>query len=223
MADVIEPIASVLTQNEIVDILNLEEADLAANALVQLGLYTNSITPGPSTTLANLTEATFGGYARKTISAWNGPYVDQLGNAYLISALQVFTCDGTNGQGIIGSFLAKNNGGTLAVATNPGNAGEYHINFTVTNPGTLYQTAPRVNLTGATGTGATAHSIINGDGEVIDIVLDNPGSGYTTYTVVIDSPQSLVATNPFPAAVNMSAATDALPTTQQLTIPPISA
>ena len=223
MPDVIEPVVSVLSQNEIVDILNLEEADLVANPLVQLGLYTNAITPGPSTTLGDLTEATFGGYARATIATWNGPFVDQLGNAYLISDLVVFTCDGTSGQGIVGSFLAKNNGGTQAVATNPGNAGAYHINFTVTTQGTLYQQAPTVRLTGATGAGATAHAIIDGAGHVIDIVLDDPGSGYTTYVVVIDPPQSLVATNPFPASVNMSSATDALPTTQQLTIPPIAA
>jgi hypothetical protein len=200
----------------------LLETDLVAATNVQLGCYTNPVTWGRETTLDQITEATFGGYARETLAAWNGPWLDEDGNAYIISDLVVFVCDGTNGQGVEGLFLCKDNGGTQATATATGTATEYDPVFVITDPGTLYESAPRVTLNGATGSGATAHAEIAG-GLVVAIHLDTPGTGYTTFTVVIDPPRTLVAGGNFSVTQNMFAATDALPTNIQLSIPPIAA
>lgn len=49
--------------------------------------------------------------------------------------------------------------------------------FTVTNGGSGYSSAPPVTISGGSGTGATAHSVIS-NGVVIEVVLDTPGIGY---------------------------------------------
>ena len=50
-------------------------------------------------------------------------------------------------------------------------------NITVTNGGSGYGSAPSVTITGGSGTGATAHAVVQ-NGSVIQVVLDNPGTGY---------------------------------------------
>lgn len=52
-------------------------------------------------------------------------------------------------------------------------------NFTISNPGQFYLKAPYVLLVGGGGIGAKARAVIN-QGEIVDIVLDNPGRGYVT-------------------------------------------
>jgi hypothetical protein len=221
MPDLIEPASTTISNNEMFNLANQEKTALLANSSVQLGLYTNNVTANRNTKLSDLTEATFGGYSRQTISAWDGPYLDPTGNAYLLSPLQVFTCNGSGSNQCYGAFLASVNSGVQATATNVGNSGAYASAFVITNGGTLYETPPKVHLTGATGAGATAHAVLTG-GVVTSIVLDNPGSAYTTYTVVIDPPMSLVAVDPFVQPVGMALATDALPFIQEISIPAIT-
>lgn len=55
---------------------------------------------------------------------------------------------------------------------------------TVTNPGTGYTTSPTVAITGGGGTGATAVAVINGTGNVIDLVITNAGTGYTSVPTI---------------------------------------
>jgi hypothetical protein len=50
-------------------------------------------------------------------------------------------------------------------------------NITVTNGGSGYSSPPTVIISGGHGMGATAHSVIQ-SGVVIQVVLDNPGTGY---------------------------------------------
>ena len=50
-------------------------------------------------------------------------------------------------------------------------------NIRVTAGGSLYVSAPAVAITGGSGSGATAHSVIAG-GAVVAVVLDNPGVNY---------------------------------------------
>jgi hypothetical protein len=60
-------------------------------------------------------------------------------------------------------------------------------NITVTNGGSGYGSAPSVTITGGSGTGATAHAVVQ-NGSIIQIILDNPGHGYQVgdvLTVVI--------------------------------------
>ena len=55
--------------------------------------------------------------------------------------------------------------------------------ISVTNPGFNYQETPTVTILGD-GTGATAHAVVSG-GTIKNIVVDTPGSGYTTALVTI--------------------------------------
>lgn len=221
MPDLVEPASTTLTNAEVLAIAGLEKTALLANAQVQLGLYKSNVIVTRDTKLNVLTEATFGGYSRITLSAWNGPYADQFGSGYILSNLQIFTCDGTAGNQIYGYFATKANAGVRATATNVGNAGAYDVNFVVTNGGTLYEVPPTVHLTGATGSGATAHAVLT-NGVVTDIVLDTPGSGYTTYTVVIDYPSSLISVSPLAQPLSMNLATDAMACVQEIEIPTIT-
>jgi hypothetical protein len=62
-----------------------------ALALSTLHLYKAISSPlNPGTTLANLTEADYDGYALKTITAWLTPYLDPLGGATIQSGTQQF-------------------------------------------------------------------------------------------------------------------------------------
>jgi hypothetical protein len=56
-------------------------------------------------------------------------------------------------------------------------------NITVTNGGSGYGAAPSVSITGGSGTGATAHAIVE-NGSVIQVILDNPGIGYLATDVL---------------------------------------
>ena len=59
-------------------------------------------------------------------------------------------------------------------------------NITVTAGGSGYGSAPSVTISGGSGAGATAHAIVQ-NGSVIQVILDNPGTGYLatdTLTVV---------------------------------------
>ena len=52
----------------------------------------------------------------------------------------------------------------------------------LTNPGSGYTSAPQVTISGA-GTGATAHAVLDpGNGSVLGVLLDTPGTGYDATT-----------------------------------------
>ena len=55
--------------------------------------------------------------------------------------------------------------------------------FTVTNEGAGYVSAPAVTITGGGGSGATATAVLTED-KVTSIILNTPGSGYTTVPIV---------------------------------------
>src|SRR5262252_659874 len=68
-------------------------------------------------------------------------------------------------------------------------AGGVSPNIVVTAGGSGYVTPPSVTISGGSGSGATAHSVISG-GSVVQVVLDNPGSGFKagdTLTVTFGS------------------------------------
>lgn len=69
----------------------------------------------------------------------------------------------------------------------------------VINPGYGYQTAPSVQILGD-GSGATAHAIITTSGSIQEIVVDEPGTGYTSAIVQI-TPASGDTTGNLGAAV----------------------
>lgn len=188
---------------------------------LQVMLYQNPVTILPETSMAELIEANFGNYSRGDIASWSDVYKDSVGNSYALAPLHIFSCDGSSGNTIYGMAIVAGNGGDQATATNPGNSGAYDAGFVITDGGTDYTAAPRVRLTGATGSGATAHSVIT-NGVVTSIVLDTPGSGYTTFTVELDPPMNLIEAGNFPTPITMTDATDALAVVPELAIPPLS-
>lgn len=219
--DLQTPVQTVYKRTTISSILTAYLTALLTNT-TWIKLYQNNVVPSDQTNISDLQEATFGGYAKVAVGAFSAVNLDGGGNAYALSPLAVFQCDGTSGNTIYGAYLSTNDG-TTATATNAGNAGNYSGAFVITAGGSGYQSAPTVYLTGATGADAAAHAVISG-GAVTAIVLDNPGNGaYTTYTVVIDPPEQLVCTSPFGNPVNVTLATDAIPYVQEMEIPAITA
>ncbi len=68
--------------------------------------------------------------------------------------------------------------------------------FVITNGGSAYGAPPVVTISGGSGGGATAHTVITG-GVVTSIVLDNAGAGYKagdTLTLTFAPPSTTVAT-----------------------------
>jgi hypothetical protein len=51
--------------------------------------------------------------------------------------------------------------------------------FTISNPGQFYLKEPYIILVGGGGIGAKARAVVN-QGELVDIILENPGRGYTS-------------------------------------------
>lgn len=72
--------------------------------------------------------------------------------------------------------------GAEAVAAISGDANIERIN--ITNGGTGYTVAPKVQIVGGSGSGATATATVT-NGVVTDITLDNQGSGYTSTPTVM--------------------------------------
>ena len=221
MPDVYDPINAQMSVRSAIERLNDFTTDLLARSFCQLWLYQNNVVPAPGNTLAAFQEATYSGYARFTVNSFTNTAVDPQNNAYVTSALADFTCNGGGvNNTIYGSLLvATNPSGVQATATNAGNSGAYATTFTITAGGSGYQVPPAVHLTGATGTGATAHAVLT-NGVVTSIVLDTPGSAYTTYTVTIDPPMEIIKQNVLSqGGISMALATDALTTYTQLIEP----
>jgi hypothetical protein len=221
MPDVYDPINAQMSVRSSIERLNDFVTDLLGRSVLQLWLYQNNVTPAATNTLAAVQEANFSGYSRFTVGSFTATAVDPLNNAYVTSSLADFACNGGGvNNTIYGSLLVGTNpSGVQATATNAGNSGAYASSFTITAGGSGYQVAPAVHLTGATGTGATAHAVIT-NGVVTSIVLDTPGSAYTTYTVTIDAPVELLKQNVLTqAGISMALATDALQTYCQLIEP----
>lgn len=222
--DVYSPLSSAVTvlaaQEQLSDYL----VDIAARSIKQVGLYANNVTPNVNLTLANLTEASFGGYARITATPFTAIGRDPQGNSYATTPLLVFQANGNAPSNLIyGAFLvATKPGGTTATATNAGNgSGGYDTDFNVTNAGAGYEAAPPVTITGADGIGASAHAVINASGQVTSLVLDAAGSGYTTYTLTMQAPVELVKISQLSqTGIAMGAATNQLVTFMQVQMPP---
>jgi len=100
-------------------IVRLDWAPLISGSAPYTGakmkLFTNDITPDETTTLADLTEATFGGYAAATV-VWDTPYIDPTNLVHLVSDNVVFLCTGTPFESIYGYWLETSTGDYLGGA-----------------------------------------------------------------------------------------------------------
>jgi hypothetical protein len=87
-----------------------EKAAALAQVLVStpgsIGLFQNNYTPNDGTTLGNLTEATFGGYARQPITAATPSGSSAATLATISIAPVTFTSTVTAAQTIYGAFVA---------------------------------------------------------------------------------------------------------------------
>ena len=59
------------------------------------------------------------------------------------------------------------------------------VNVIVENPGTGYLFAPQVIISGTTGSGATATSVLDKNGGIAQVLITAPGTGYTTIPKII--------------------------------------
>lgn len=73
-------------------------------ATAECHLYSNDITPDPSTLEADFVEAAFGGYAAVAI-VWEDAYIDGAGNVHLPGNVPTFLCTGTPFEDIYGYYV----------------------------------------------------------------------------------------------------------------------
>lgn len=85
-------------------------------ASCKLKLFKNDILLTPATVKADLTEADFGGYAEKTITALLPAYIDPAGGASAQIATQQFDCDGTAPDNVVYGFWVETAAGVLVLA-----------------------------------------------------------------------------------------------------------
>lgn len=167
------------------------------------------------TTLANLTEATFGGYAPIPVTAFEGPYIDATGQPYMATPVAAFGADGTTSpDNIYGAYLTASIAGTTATGT-AGLTGGVITSTAITLGGTNYQAPPYITITDGTGHGAIIEATITG-GVVTALTIVAGGSGYTAPTLAFDAPSELVGGFNISPARSMGLATDGLPVVQQI-------
>ncbi len=161
--DIVEPINTTLSTYTTDLMLSSFATTLTSNSAVALKLYNNNVSVQPSTLLSALTETNFGGYAPILIASWNGPYVDVNLQAYILSALAIFTCNGTSSDNVYGAYLVADNGGTRATATATVASSTVSA-ITIGTAGTGYTIPPVATFSGGGGTGAAATFTLSGGG-----------------------------------------------------------
>lgn len=83
---------------------------------VLVHLYVNNVTPAKSTVLADLTEATFDGYANVNVLAagWTAPYVNAAGNGEMSTLAQAaFNATGTTTSEMAFGYYVTDNPATV--------------------------------------------------------------------------------------------------------------
>lgn len=170
-------------------------------------LFINNITVSASTDLADLSEAVAPGYAPISVNAIDGPYLDGSNNAYMSTPKLNFTTTGGGTDLVYGCYVVEQIG-AAASATFTGVSGEYTA--PVITPNTVpYAVPPRITPTGASGSGAVFTGVLTA-GILTGITINNPGSGYTTFTVNIEPPTKLIEVANFPAPEPLQNVTDAV-------------
>lgn len=177
-------------------------------ATIWLKLFLNEITVSAATVLSDLEEAQAPGYAPIAVTTLNGPFLDASGNAYLTTPEALWTCSGGGTDLEYGAYLVEATG-AAATVTFTLSSGSY-TDPVIGSGGTGYLVAPRVTVTGDTGSGAVLTATIT-DGVVTAINIINAGTAYTTVTATIEPPLKLVQAVNFPQARPLQLSTDAIP------------
>jgi len=96
---------------------------------VKMGLFTNNISPGPDTVLADLTEPTYASYAQAAATLPAGAFSDEDGKVFIdYGDLTWSLTTGDTPVTIIGAFIVDGTGQLLM-------AGKLDNPVTLTNPG----------------------------------------------------------------------------------------
>ncbi len=82
-----------------------------------LKLYQNDLVPTKGTVIADLTEATFTGYASITLTTWNGPYINASGNCVVLAGQKQFDTASpyTVGNNVYGYWVESSTGDLLLI------------------------------------------------------------------------------------------------------------
>lgn len=190
-------------------------ATLVAAPYVACKLFKTNVTITQQTTLDNLVEADYAGYAPSVVTTYQSTYIDPAGFAWATTPLQNFVCAGGGTANTIYSAGLVQSTGSAATATGTQSGGAVNA-ITVTAGGTGYLLPPRVTITDATvGVGATAHAVLTA-GVVTSIVIDTGGSGYTGPVIALERPVRLIAGKSFNSGQIMALSTDAVQVIMQI-------
>jgi len=227
MPDVYDPIAAQMSAAAAINQLNAFNTDLIGRTHLLLELYQNNVSPSAGNTLAAFTEATYSGYAAiSAVTPLTGVStgLNASNQAYQDAGLFAFACNGAGVSNTIygATLVGTPTTSTQATATATESGGLYN-SVTITNAGAGYTRAPKVTATGATGSGALLHSTLSATGTVATIVIDSPGSGYTTATLSIEEPLELIKQIVFPNPISMALATDLINTYLEIVEPAVAA
>lgn len=229
MPDLYDPISAQMTQLSAQDRLTDFIAELNLRTNLFLICYQTNVSASPTNTLASLSEATFSGYARTTLSGTlnTTQAVDSNNNAYNQPNQAFFASNGGGvanqiyGTALVGS--PRTGTATAPTVTGTGGTGGSYVGLVPAATAAVYQAPPAVRITGSLGVGgaaATAVSVLNASGNVASITITAAGSGYTTYTATLDPPLVLIKQNVLSqTGISMALVTDGLPTYVQLIEP----
>lgn len=78
---------------------------------MKVRLFQNNIVPTPATTIADLTEATFDGYAASTVIVWSPAGVDDSGFALAIGDMKLFQMSGSTTPNLIYGYYVCDDAG----------------------------------------------------------------------------------------------------------------
>ncbi|MGL4555272.1 MAG: hypothetical protein ACRC33_29245 [Gemmataceae bacterium] len=109
---------AVLTRAEKIALLNaMTAADTGTLDEAKVGLFSNEITPNDLTVLADLTEAAYTGYAKKSVAAWGAAFLDENGKPRITAqSLQFNPTASTATDTVRGYFVTNAAGDTLKFA-----------------------------------------------------------------------------------------------------------
>lgn len=83
-----------------------------------------------------------------------------------------------------------------AIAHRPGlisaivDASDTISGYNIVQPGAGYNSPPNISISGGGGSNAAATAVLNSDGEIESVTVDNAGSGYTSFpNIIVDAPE----------------------------------
>jgi len=159
----------------------------AADTLTFLGTQLGGTTPLNDAVVTVLTASSINSINAFTLATQGSGYSNTLGNAVTGGTGSGATFDIVTGTGEVTSATLNNTGSGYTVSdtlTLTQTLGRVLSIFFSSPAGTGYTTANNVATSGGTGTGLTVDLVDNGAGQITNVTINNPGSGYTASDVI---------------------------------------